>query len=129
MLTPQQEKFAQAVALDGMNYTEAYRSAYNTSGMSDKTVNEKASLLKDKDKIRARIKELRDEVNTPKIMSAQKRKERLTEIIDDPDIDINAKLKAIDLLNKMDGEYVQKVQAEVQAETTIHIELVDDDEG
>jgi len=128
MLTPKQEQFAKAIALDGMSYSDAYRSAYDTSKMSDKTVNEKASLLKDSDKIRARIKELRDEVNTPKIMSAQKRKERLTEIIDNPEIDINAKLKAIDLLNKMDGEYVQKVQAEVQTETTINIELVDDDE-
>lgn len=128
MLTPKQEKFAQAVALDGLNYTDAYRSAYNTDTMSDKTVNEKASLLKDNDKIRTRIKELREETMTPKVMSAQKRKERLTEVINDPDIDINAKLKAIDLLNKMDGEYVQKIAAEVQTETTINIELVDDDE-
>lgn len=128
MLTPKQEQFAKAIALDGMSYTDAYRSAYDTSSMSDKTVNEKASVLKSKDKIWARIKELRDECDSPKIMSAQKRKERLTEIVCDPDIDINAKLKAIDLLNKMDGEYVQKIAAEVQTETTINIELVDDDE-
>lgn len=128
MLTPKQERFAQAIALDGLNYTDAYKAAYNTDNMSDKTVNEKASLLKDNDKVRARINELREESMSPKVMSAKKRKERLTEIIDDPDIDINAKLKAIDLLNKMDGEYVQKIAAEVQTETTINIELVDDDE-
>jgi Spy/CpxP family protein refolding chaperone len=94
--------------------------------MSDKTVNEKASLMKDKDKIRARIKELREQIDTPKIMSAQKRKEWLTEVINDPDIDINARLKASDQLNKMDGEYVQKVETEFKNAVNISIELSDD---
>ena len=127
MLTAKQEKFVQNI-IEGMSQADAYRSAYNTDTMSDKTVNEKASLLKDNDKIRARINELREESMSPKVMSAKKRKERLTEIINDDDVDINAKLKAIDLLNKMDGEYVQKIAAEVQTETTINITLVDDDE-
>lgn len=113
MLTDKQEQFAKAIALDGMSYSDAYRSAYDTKRMSDKTVNEKASLLKDKDKIRARIKELRDEVNTPKIMSAQKRKEWLTEVMQDTNIDINARLKASDQLNRMEGEYVTKVQGDI----------------
>lgn len=110
MLTPKQEQFAKAIALEGMSYSDAYRSAYDTKRMSDKTVNEKASLLKDEDKIRARIKELRDEVDTPKIISAQKRKEWLTTVINDPDVDINARLKASDQLNRMEGEYVTKVE-------------------
>lgn len=110
MLTPKQERFAKAIALDGMSYSDAYRSAYNTKSMSDKTVNEKASLMKDQDKIRARIKELRDEVDTPKIISAQKRKEWLTEVINDPSIEINARLKASDQLNRMEGEYITKVE-------------------
>lgn len=109
MLTPKQETFAKAIALDGMSYSDAYRSAYDTKRMSDKTVNEKASLLKDNDKIRARIKELRDEIDTPKIISAQKRKEWLTEVINDKDVDINARLKASDQLNRMEGEYVTKI--------------------
>lgn len=110
MLTPKQEQFAKAIALDGMSYSDAYRSAYETKRMSDKTINEKASLLKDQDKIRTRIKELRDEVDTPKIMSAQKRKEWLTEVINNPEVDINARLKASDQLNRMEGEYVTKVE-------------------
>ena len=110
MLTPKQEQFAKAIALDGMSYSDAYRSAYDTKRMSDKTVNEKASLLKDQDKIRARIKELRDKVDTPKIMSAKKRKEWLTEVISDTNVDINARLKASDQLNRMEGEYVTKVE-------------------
>ena len=127
-LTAKQEKFAQAIALENMNQADAYRSAYNTERMAERTVWDKAYLLAKKDEVRARVAELRQQAMTPKVMTAQKRKERLTEIIDDPDIDINAKLKAIDLLNKMDGEYVQKVEAKVENEVTINVELVDDDE-
>lgn len=126
MLTPKQEQFAKAIALEGMSYSDAYRSAYDIKKMSDKTVNEKASRLKDEDKIRARIKELRDEVDTPKIITAQKRKEWLTAVINDPEVDINARLRASDQLNKMEGEYVQKVETELKNAVSIHIELSDD---
>ena len=125
-LTAQQEKFAQAIALEDMNQADAYRSAYNTDRMSDETIWVKASNLANQDKVRVRIAELRKECMTPKVMSAQKRREKLTELAESEDP--NVAMKAIDLLNKMDGEYVQKVQAEVQTETTINIELVDDDE-
>ena len=108
MLTANQESFARGVA-EGKSYTEAYRSAYKTNRMTDKTINEEASRLKDNPKITARIKELRDMAARPTIMTAQRRKEWLTEVINDPDIDINARLKASDQLNKMDGEYVTKV--------------------
>lgn len=126
MLTEKQEKFVQSIVLEGMNYSDAYRSAYNADRMSDKTVNEKASLLASEDKIRARILELRKETITPKIISVQKRKEWLTEVINDNNVDINARLKASDQLNKMEGEYIQKVEAEVKNAVSINIELVDD---
>lgn len=125
MLTAKQEEFAKRIA-EGMTYSEAYRSAYNAKRMSDKTVNEKASLLKDEDKIRARIKELRDMAAKPTIMTAQRRKEWLTEVINDSGLDINARLKASDQLNRMEGEYVQKIEADVKSEVTINIELSDD---
>ena len=126
-LTAQQDKFAQAIALEDMNQSDAYRSAYNTKGMSDKTINEKASRLASQDKVRARIQELRDTLVSPKIMSAQKRLEWLTRLIENEEETTGDKLKAIDIMNKMQGEYVQKVEAEVKAETTINIELVDDE--
>lgn len=110
MLTPKQEQFAKAIALDGMSYSDAYRSAYDTKRMSDKTINEKASLLKNQDKVRARIQELTEKVDTPRIMSAQKRKEWLTEVINDTEVDINARLKASDQLNRMEGEYTTKIE-------------------
>jgi phage terminase small subunit len=126
MLTPKQEKFAQSIALEDMNKSDAYRSAYDASKMSDKTVNEKASLLASQDKIKARILELRQSVTSPKIMTAQKRQEWLTEIMNDLSVDINARLKASDQLNKMQGEYIQKVETEVKNAVRINIELSDD---
>ena len=107
-----------------MNYSDAYRSAYNTSGMTDKTVNEKASKLKDSDKIRTRIAELREASVTPKVISRTKREERLSELAVDEDP--NVAMKAIDLLNKMQGVYVQKVEADVNNKVNITIELSDD---
>jgi phage terminase small subunit len=124
MLTPKQEKFVKAIVLDGMNYSDAYRSAYNTKGMTDKSVNEKASLLKDDVKIRARIKELAAEIDSPKIMSVTKRAEKLSSFAEAEDP--NVAMKAIDLLNKMTGEYVQKIEADVKSEVNICIELSDD---
>lgn len=126
MLTPKQDRFAQAIALEGMNKSDAYRTAYDTSRMTDKTVNEKASILASNDKVRARIKELSEQAVSPKIISAQKRKEWLTEVINNPEVDINARLRASDQLNKMEGEYVQKVETELKNAVSIHIELSDD---
>ena len=109
MLTPNQEVFVQKI-IEGMSQADAYRSAYPKNKMSDKTVWEAASRLMRKDKVVARLKELRDMSAKPSIISAQKRKEWLTEVINNPEVDINARLKASDQLNRMEGEYVTKVE-------------------
>lgn len=123
-LTAQQEKFAQAIALEDMSQADAYRSAYNTSRMTDETIWARASELAKNSKVAVRIAELRQEAMTPKVMNAQQRREKLTELANDGDP--NVAMKAIDLLNKMDGEYVQKVEAEVKNAVNISIELSDD---
>ena len=74
--------------------------------------------------ITTRIKELAAQADSPKSMSATRRKEKLTELAEDDDP--NVAMKAIDLLNKMDGEYVQKVEAAVTNAVNISIELSDD---
>lgn len=125
MLTDNQEEFVKRVA-EGMSYADAYRAAYPKQRMSDKTIWEAASRLMKNDKVVARLKELRDLSAKDTIMSAQKRLEWLTEAIADKDIAINDKLKAIDIMNKMQGEYTQKVQAEVTNAVNINIELSDD---
>ena len=125
MLTPKQEVFARKI-VEGMTQADAYRSAFSCNRMTDKTIWEKASRLMAEDKVQARVKELRDQINTEAIMSAQKRLEWLTTVIQNNEESTSDRLKAIDLMNKMQGEYVQKVEAEVTNAVNINIELSDD---
>ncbi len=123
MLTAKQEQFVKNI-IDGMSQADAYRNAYPNQRNTDKTTHENASRLMNNPKIIARLQELRDKIANDKVMSATRRAERLTEFANDEDP--NVAMKAIDLLNKMTGEYVQKVEAEVTNAVNINIELVEE---
>ena len=130
MLTAKQEEFAKKIA-EGMTQADAYRFAYDTSRLTDKTVWEKASRLMADDKVRARVKELSDEAATESVMTARERleflsrvvrgeeKEKLTQVIDGQQIDVEiasalkTKLNALDIMNKMTGEYTTKIEGNV----------------
>jgi phage terminase small subunit len=127
MLTPKQEKFVQGI-IEGMSQADAYRSAYSTKNMADKTVWENASRLMADSKVKARVQELRDKVMAPSIMTAQERLEWLTSIVKNTEESTADRLRASDQMNKMQGEYVQKVEADVKSEYTINIELTDDED-
>lgn len=127
MLTAKQEQFAKAI-VEGMNQADAYRSAYDTKNMSDNSVYVNASKLIANAKVALRIKELRDELAKPTIMTAQERLEFLTQVIngtkgekafeevngDLVEVEVPASMKcrltAVDIMNKMQGEYVTKVE-------------------
>lgn len=109
MLTAKQEKFVQNI-LEGMSQAEAYRTAYPNQRMSDKTVWETASKLMNNPKVITRLKELRDKIASESIMTAQERMEWLTRLVKNEEEGTNEKLKAIDIMNKMSGEYVTKVE-------------------
>lgn len=140
MVTPKQEKFIQGI-VTGMSQREAYKAAYDVKSMSDNAIDREACLLLKNPKVAQRHKELVDEIAKPTIMTAQERLEYLSRVIKeeetervlttDGDIverkaDFNVKLKAIDLMNKMQGEYVQKIEADINSEVNIRIELSDD---
>lgn len=125
MLTQKQELFVQKI-IEGMNQADAYRAAYSTANTTDKTIWENASRLMANPKVSARLKELRDMLASETVMSAQKRLEWLTELVKDAEQMTNDKLKAIDIMNKMTGEYTTKVEANVNNDVTINIELSDD---
>ena len=77
-LTKKQEAFAQAVLVED-TLSDAYRAAYDCSGMTAKSVNEKASELAKHVKVTPRIAELRDraekatDVTLERIMREQAR--------------------------------------------------------
>lgn len=126
-LTAKQEKFIQGI-VTGLSQREAYKAAYDVKSMSDNAIDREACLLMKNPKIAQRHKELVDEIAAPAIMSAQERLEYLTRLIKEEEkekvltlggefkevpADFNAKLKAIDLMNKMQGEYVTKVEGNI----------------
>jgi phage terminase small subunit len=82
--------------------------------MSDNAIYREASLLMDNPKVAQRINELRSELAKPSIKTAQERMEWLTRLIDNAEESTNEKLKAVDILNKMDGLYVQKISGEIK---------------
>ena len=126
MLTAKQEKFVNCI-IEGMSQADAYRSAYNTSRMTDKTIHESASKLMADPKISTRVAELRGKLSSNSIMTAQERMEWLTQLIGNENVGTTDRLRAIDIMNKMQGEYVQKVDANVHQDVTINVELVDDE--
>lgn len=125
MLTAREERFAKAVAVEGKTYTDAYKIAYNTQNMTDKTINEKGCIVAKRDKVKARIEQLRQDISDREIMSAKDRAKWLTDVVSQMDLSMPDRLKALDLLNKMTGEYVQKVQADVSQEIEVNITLED----
>lgn len=125
MLTANQEQFVQNI-IKGMCQADAYRSAYPNQKMSDNALYVSASKLMANPKVILRLEELRDHLAKPTIMTAQQRLEWLTKLILSEEESTTDKLKAADIMNKMQGEYVQKVEAEVKQEVTINVELVDE---
>jgi phage terminase small subunit len=134
MLTPKQEQFVQNI-IAGMTQADAYRDAYSTSKMTDKTVWEKASRLMADDKVRARLQELRDQLASESIMTAKERLEYLTRVIKGQEVEekvevtkdgnketrryppaIKTRLDALDIMNKMTGEYTTKIEGTVNVE-------------
>lgn len=113
MLTAKQEKFVQNI-VKGMSQIDAYKDAYNAGRMTDNSIYREASLLMSNPKISQRHKELAAETESKTIMSAQERLEWLSGIIKSNEETTADKLKASDQMNKMQGEYITKIEGDVK---------------
>ena len=91
------------------NATEAYKKA-GYKVRSDNTAAVCAAKLLRNAKVQSRIAELREELDSHKIMDAAERRELLTQFARDEETAKPDRLKAMDLLNKMDGVYINKTQ-------------------
>ena len=126
MLSAKKEKFVQCI-IEGMSQSDAYRSAYSTKNMTDKSVWESASRLMNDVKVTARIQELRDQIAKKSIMTAQVRLEWLSSLIKSEEETTADKLKASDQMNKMQGEYTTNTKVTLSYEDRLK-EVVDEDE-
>ena len=80
-LTKKEETFCQEVVKQN-SYSDAFRIAYNKVNYSYKTVNEKASRLMAKDKIKARVRQIRDKLVDKQIYTLSKSVKRDIKLIE-----------------------------------------------
>ncbi len=137
MLTIKQEKFVQNI-VKGMSQREAYKNSYNAKNMKDDTIDNKACNLFKQDKIRARYEELLKKIEDKTIMTAEERQIWLSKVVKgdikitreyDDEIKeyepyMSDRLKAMDILNKMSGEYTQKIELENEKPFEVNIKVV-----
>lgn len=108
-----EELFAQGV-VSGMSQSDAYRAAYPAAkNYKGTTVNARAHELSVKPDVAARIVELKEAAASAAVMQRQERMEVLSEIARDTRRQDKYRISAIDVLNKMAGEYVQKQSVDV----------------
>lgn len=121
MLNAKQENFINNI-VEGMSQREAYKKAYNAK-YKDDAIDNKASKLFNRDEVQARYKELIGKAQNEAIMTAIERKKWLSKVVNgevketyryfsdgecyenEREADISTKIKAVDTLNKMEGEY------------------------
>lgn len=123
MLNAKQERFIQNI-VKGMSQREAYKEAYQVN-YKDEAIDSKASALFNTDKVQKRYRELMSKLEEESIMSAKERMIWLSDVVKgkvthtsydsngnayDNEAYISDKLKAIDTLNKMSGEYIEKLK-------------------
>lgn len=138
-LTAKQEKFVQNI-VSGMSQRQAYKEAYNAENMTDESIDVEACKLFNDTKVTQRYKELMKKLEDEAIMTARERMIWLSDVVKgkvkhtsygsngeayENEAYISDKLRAVDTLNKMSGEYVTKVEADVNSDMTINIELSD----
>ena len=129
MLNVKQEKFIQNI-INGMSQRQAYKDAYNAK-YKDEDIDSKASNIFNSDKVQARYKELMGKLEDEAIMSAKERMIWLSKIVNGEILEdvpvmtdiknekvntikcptkIDTKIKALDTLNKMSGEYTTNIK-------------------
>jgi phage terminase small subunit len=101
-LTTKQEAFAQAIA-SGMNQSDAYRAAYDASGMKASSVTEKASELAANVKVTSRVESLKAELAEKQLWTRQDSVTELADIARGAESKAAEKIAAIKELNLMHG--------------------------
>ncbi len=128
-LTLKQEKFVQNL-IKGMSQREAYKNSYDAKKMKDETIDTRACELFKNSKIKARYEELLKRLEDKAIMSAEERMKWLSKVIKadikvereydnevkEYDPYMSDRLKAMDILNKMDGQYTTKIEGNISVE-------------
>lgn len=112
-LNARQKKFAEYYAQSGNATDSAIKAGY-----SKKYANTNASKLLQNTTIVQYIKEISDKLKDERIMCVKDRQVTLSDIARNDLEETSDRIRAIDTLNKMTGEYTLKVDANVGAEVS-----------
>ncbi len=104
-LNPRQKKFAEYYAQSGNAAESAIKAGY-----SAKFVNTNASKLLQNTTISEYIRELTEKAKDKRIMTAKDRQVLLSDIAQNEDNETADRIRAVDTLNKMTGEYLSKLE-------------------
>lgn len=103
------EAFAQGIA-EGMKKKDAYTAAFpNSQRWKDQTIYNRASELAKREEVAERVQELQQQATNETILSITRRKEILSQMAEDKQESSQARIKAIDTLNRMEGVYTENV--------------------
>lgn len=108
-LNARQRKFAECYAQSGNTVQSAIQAGY-----SENYANANACKLLENVRVAEYIKQLSDRLKDERIMSAKDRQVALSDIARNDGQDTSDRIRAIDTLNKMTGEYTVKVDAKVE---------------
>lgn len=111
MLTAKQERFVQNI-IKGMSQRDAYKDAYNAENMKDATIDTEACLLLKDPKVSKRYQEILKEMEKTAVMTALEKRMLLKEMVFDKKNSMSDRLKALDIDNKMSGEYIDNLKIE-----------------
>lgn len=111
-MTHRQELFIQEYVKTGNATNSAIKAGY-----SKRTARSIGQRLLTNVDIKKKINELSQKIACNNIMTAKERQEYLTKLINADDVKISDKLRAVDILNKMTGEYIQKVEVNGNVKT------------
>lgn len=133
-LNVKQEKFIQGI-IKGLSQRQAYKEAFG-SEYDDNAIDINASKLFNSAKVKLRYEELLQELQDKSILTAKERMIWLSDVVKgnikhisyggngeayENEAYISDKLKAVDTLNKMSGEYTTKIDANVNTEIKVTI--------
>lgn len=112
-LNARQKKFAEYYVQSGNTVQSAIMAGY-----SENYANARAYELLENVGVAEYIKELSDKLKDERIMCAKDRQVTLSDIARNSEEETSDRIRAIDTLNKMTGEYTLKVDANVCAEVS-----------
>ncbi len=116
-MTERQKKFAEYYAQCGNAAQSAIQAGY-----SEKYAGQNADKLLKNTNIADYIRELTEAAQTARIMTARERQAILSDMAKDAQNELSDRIRAIDTLNKMTGEYTQKVSIDGD----VGVKIVDD---